>query len=202
MTTKTDNAFLESKLELRRWFLDEFKDKERRVFDACQGSMALWSILRKEYELTSYWGVDVKPKKGRVTVDSARVLALPGFRDNIVDVDTYGEPWKHWRALLPNIKQPTTVFLTVGGVRSLGLNNLAVSMETQTALGLDPADFPHFRKCGVKQERLRSFAIPYLINEAEDKHDLNIVTAKQHLNDVGSAWYIGVRLAPKRKRRT
>jgi hypothetical protein len=113
-STKTDNANLASKLKLRRHMLHRHHaDGDIRVFDCCQGEGIIWSKLRSEFALTSYWGVDVKPKRGRLKIDSTRVVCQPGLRCNVIDIDTYGLPWNHWVALLPTIVEPTTVFLTM-----------------------------------------------------------------------------------------
>lgn len=67
MATKTDNHNPAAKLALRRHFLRKYHAVgEIRVIDCCQGSAKLWTQLRKEFEIKSYWGVDVKPKAGRL----------------------------------------------------------------------------------------------------------------------------------------
>jgi hypothetical protein len=110
---KTDNANLKSKLALRRHMLQRHHSAgDIRVFDACQGDGLLWGRLRSEFPVAYYYGVDVKPKRGRLAIDSKRVVCQPGLNCNVIDVDTYGLPWDHWVALLPTIVEPTTVFLT------------------------------------------------------------------------------------------
>ena len=112
--TKTDNSNLAAKLALRRWFLDRFHaGRAFSVFDACQGSGLIWSELAKSYEF-EYWGVDTKRSPGRLAVDSRRILSLPGIGADVVDIDTYGSPWRHWMMLLPNVIRPASVFLTEG----------------------------------------------------------------------------------------
>lgn len=111
---KTDNSHLESKLELRRYFLHKYHTADKaNVFDCCQGSGKLWERLRDEFDV-DYWGVDLKPQKGRLKLDSVRFLATEGWNHNVIDIDTYGSPWKHWFAMLPNVQRSTTVFLTYG----------------------------------------------------------------------------------------
>jgi len=90
-----------------------------RVIDCCQGSGLLWSRLREEFPIESYWGIDRKAKPGRMTIDSVRVLGRP-LTANVVDIDTYGSPWDHWVALLPNVSARMLVFLTVGHCGGLG----------------------------------------------------------------------------------
>lgn len=112
---KIDNSNLTAKLELRRHFLRKYHaDEPPHVLDCCQGDGVIWKRLREEFPVTSYWGVDVKLKKGRVKLDSVRILAQPGWPQNVIDIDTYGSPWKHWAAMLLNVERPMTVFLTIG----------------------------------------------------------------------------------------
>jgi len=112
-STKTDSAHLTSKLTLRRHMLQRYHaNGDIRVFDACQGEGVLWGRLRSEFPVAYYYGVDVKPKRGRLAIDSKRVVCQPGLNCNVIDIDTYGLPWDHWVALLPTIAEPTTVFLT------------------------------------------------------------------------------------------
>lgn len=42
------------------------------------------------------------------------MLTQPGWQADILDLDTYGSPWKHYNAMLPNLSGPLTVFLTIG----------------------------------------------------------------------------------------
>lgn len=105
------------KLALRRYFLETYhKDEPIRVFDCCQGEGAIWGRLRTEFPVVSYWGVDSSKEKtraGRLVVDSKRILEQ-GVTENVIDVDTYGSPWKHWMAIIQNDYKTLTVFLTFG----------------------------------------------------------------------------------------
>jgi len=155
MKTKVDNHNLWAKLAIRRWALDRYHASGPiDVFDACQGSGRIWGTLRKEYTVSSYWGVDVKPLPGRLKIDSSRLLGVPGFSANVVDIDTYGSPWKHWLALLPNITIPTTVFLTVGrlvrgtpgkigkaGLSALGIAGMTLPAGIEAKLGEYSTDY-------------------------------------------------------------
>lgn len=112
---KSDNSNMTAKLKLRRYFLEKYHPAgDGRVFDCCQGEGEIWRRLRRDCQVASYWGVDLKPKKGRLKIDSIRVLEQPGWTDNIIDIDTYGSPWAHWLAMLPHVTEPMTVFLTIG----------------------------------------------------------------------------------------
>jgi hypothetical protein len=115
MTSKTDNHDPIAKLALRRYFLEKYhNDGSARVLDCCMGSGLLWKSLRLDHPVAKYVGLDVKPKKGRLKIDSVRYLDAGGWDHDVIDIDTYGSPWKHWFAVLAHVSQPTTVFLTIG----------------------------------------------------------------------------------------
>jgi hypothetical protein len=188
MAKKTDNANLGAKLELRRYFLRTYHvDEPIRVFECCQGSGVIWRELQKEFELASYWGVDVKPRKGRLKVDSSRVICQPGWTENVIDIDTYGQPWKHWEGMLPHVVRPISVFLTIGQVKA-GMGS-PVSNACREALGLGSLTIPPGIGCklneiAVSQLLTRCYAYALILTEA--------VEAVSH----GNARYIGVRLEP------
>jgi hypothetical protein len=132
---KVDNAGFWEKIALRRYFLSKYHaDGPFRVFDACCGTQKIWTQLRSEFAVEQYWGVDLKPAPGRVAIDSARLLHSRELVANydVIDIDTYGSPWTHWKNLLPNVSGPLTVFLTLGGTRA----NFTVSQDELTALGI------------------------------------------------------------------
>ena len=134
--TKTDNGNLPAKLYLRRYFLDKYHAGEPlRVMDCCQGDGHIWRQLRKEYNVETYFGIDIKPCTGRLKTDSLRVLRQPGWPENVIDVDTYGSPIKHLRAIVANIDKPLTVFLTYGMVMMRGGSN--VDQASLELFGLD-----------------------------------------------------------------
>ena len=191
MTAKTDNSNPQAKLELRRYFLRKYhSDDAPHVLDCCQGEGLLWKQLRREFSLASYWGVDVKKKKGRLKLDSVRILQQPGWPQNVVDVDTYGSPWKHWQAMLPNVRQPTTVFLTVGLIRiggGGGIDRVAVE-----ALGLQSLSIPP----GIAG-KLHDTALSHLLTMSYE-HGISIIEAVE-ASCTGNARYIGARLTPSRK---
>ena len=122
--TKTDNHNPAAKLMLRRHFLTKYHgDKPPRVLDCFQGSGLLWLKLSREFLLGSYWGVDLKPKKGRLKIDSSRILEQRGWEADVVDLDAYGSPWTHWRHLVRTFSgEAVTVFLTIGMVKVGGGN--------------------------------------------------------------------------------
>jgi len=183
---KTDNSFLETKLELRRHFLRKYHANERTsVLDCCQGDGVLWKKLGSEFDVDC-WGVDLKPKKGRMKIDSIRLLATPGWRQNVIDVDTYGSPWKHWFALLPNVSGATTVFLTFGHLTVAGGAADKLLLEAM-GIGFEKIKIPS--SLGAKMcER----GVDFCLAEAE-RHGLQLVEVVEGLPR-GNAQYFGVRL--------
>lgn len=123
MSIKTDNHNSGAKLELRRHYLRTYHGAgDARVLDCFQGGGKLWTTLQREFKLASYWGLDLKPRKGRLKLDSARVLDQRGWTENVIDLDAYGSPWKHYQALVRNAQTSCTVFLTIGMVKIGGGN--------------------------------------------------------------------------------
>jgi hypothetical protein len=185
MAKKTDNHNPEAKLKLRRYFLEKYHaDGSARVFDCCQGGGVMWSTIRRTHPVASYWGVDVKPKKGRLKIDSIRVLQQ-GVSQDVIDIDTYGSPWKHWLALLPKVNKPVTVFLTSAFLGTLGCS---LPSECKTALGI-PTNTPP--ACAMK---LYQLSVDILLSKAKDI--VTIIEAVE-VSSTGNARYIGVRLEPK-----
>ena len=189
MAKKTDNHNPEAKLKLRRHFLKKYHaDGTATVFDCCQGGGVMWDAIRRTHPVASYWGVDVKPKKGRLKIDSVRVLQQ-GVSQNVIDIDTYGSPWKHWMAMLPKVTKPVTVFLTIGQISICGS---PLSNESRAVLGIGNLHIPP--------------AIGLKLNELAVEHCLyqgNLcckITEAVEVSSTGNARYIGVRLEPKENR--
>lgn len=189
---KTDNAHLGAKLMLRRYFLDKFHtgaNAKPNVFDACQAEGVIWTHLRAEYPVR-YFGVDRKAKKGRLAIDSARLLEFPDLPYDVVDIDTYGAPWRHWMNLLPNVRKPVTVFITMGAVSIRGGTNY----ETLRALGLSESQVQSMPTS--LEGKLTNLAVDYCLglcyNFSLTPHD-----AREVIGPRGSARYFGVHLIPK-----
>lgn len=181
---KVDNSDLGAKLDLRRYFLRKYHgDDPPQVLDCCQGEGLLWKRLREEFNLASYWGIDIKPKKGRLKLDSVRLLQQPGWPQNVIDVDTYGSPWKHWEALLEHIRRPTTVFLTAGQW-PMGTDRMILH-----SLGLGGMAIPP----GISR-KLHGLAVSYLLTRGCVYGNLTIEIVEAV--STGSARYFGVRLEP------
>lgn len=187
---RVDNGDLEAKLELRRYFLSKYHTgaEKPRVLDCCQGSGVIWGRLRKEFELASYWGLDVKPKAGRLKIDSARVLAQPGWKENVIDVDTYGSPWKHWVGMQPNVERPLSVFLTIGQWQ------MGTDSKILEALGLGRVRIPP----GIAV-KLHELAVRYLLTTGCTRY-ISIIEAKEVVS-LGNARYLGIRIEPKKNAR-
>ena len=86
--TKTDNANIESKINLRR--LATAKLNELRVLDLFAGENKLWASFKK----ARYFGVEkVKGKGKNLNTDNIRVIqSLDLSEFNVIDVDSYGIP--------------------------------------------------------------------------------------------------------------
>lgn len=140
---KTDSKHLDSKLELRRYFLRNISPP-LHVLDCCAGDGVIWSKLRSEFSVSSYMGCDVKggTKGMTVKVDSIRVLALPGWKHNIVDIDVYGSPWPHFAALLSTCRHSVVVFLTWGMAAFNGVGAGGVDTAVAVFMGLGKLAMP------------------------------------------------------------
>ena len=170
---KTDNKSLTDKCELRRFLIEETKMEPLRVLDLFAGEGHIWNELRrvhrdpdapKPLQVTRYTPVDASERqKGqiRAKITPSLIAALDeneGLRRyNVIDIDTYGEPWEIWAAVLSRIKQPTLVFLTRGKVTYGGgkVSNFAkqvmgIPLEWQIPVKLDV--FNYADECALKQE--------------------------------------------------
>lgn len=186
---KSDNSNLRAKLDLRRYMLRAYHaDELIHVLDCCQGDGLIWKTLRREFNVDSYWGVDVRKRKGRLAIRSERILAQHGWTQNVIDIDTYDSPWRHWQAMLPNVARPTTVFLTVGRG---GPNRIKLSREELRAMGLDLERIPQMP--GLTH-RLADKAVRYLLTNGF-QHGVILQYAVEAVSD-GNARYLGLRLTP------
>ena len=188
---KTDNHDPAAKLALRMHFLRKYhSDGGARVLDCCAGSGLLWGEIRQSIKLVSYLGLDVKKKKGRLGIDSSRYLAAGCNAFDVIDVDTYGAPWKHWFEILKHMEQPTTVFLTVGMIKKGGGG--ALQNEEKEALGITGLHVP-MGICG----RLHELSVKCCLTACY-RYDIMIVDAVEAAS-TGNARYIGVRLERQKK---
>lgn len=184
---KTDNHNLAAKLALRRQLLHKYHAGESlQVLDCCQATGRIWSELRPEFRMGSYWGVDLKPKKGRLKIDSVRILDQPGWTQNVIDIDAYGSPWKHYFALLRHCAHSVTVFLTIGLVK-IGGGNYDRALVPVLGLTFKRLELPN--SLGA---RVGALALQHAIT-APSSHGLHLVEALEASSD-GNARYIGLRL--------
>ena len=181
---KTDNKYLAEKVALRTYFLRKYHQDNAKVFDCCQGAGLIWKTIRKEFKVASYWGVDLKARPGRVAMNSVDVLNRK-LTDNVIDVDTYGEPWQHWLTMLPNIVQPTTVYLTWTSLCSINMSSIVKRHVFGGELRMPSSLFG----------KLWDYANATLLT-APEQHGLEIVECMETVNKTPSR-YIGIHVRPK-----
>lgn len=194
MVQKIDNSQLEAKLELRRHFLRRFHEAAPpTVLDCCAGHGVLWAALREEFQIGPYLGLDLdQKKKGQLRVDSRRFLAAGDVEHDVIDIDTYGQPWGHWSALLPHLVQPATVFLTIGQLVRGTVGSL--QKKALDALGLGgitrlPKGF---------HTKLAEIAVSHCLTRSYD-YGIVIEYAAEVESHNRNVRYIGVRLTPEKK---
>src|SRR5688500_1633113 len=110
--------------------------------------------------------------------------------EDVIDVDTYGSPWRHWAALLPNVSRPTTVFLTIGATMFRG----SVDAFALEAMGL------RFKRLHLPESmcgKLSDLSLPYCLHLAR-RFGVEISDAIEAVSD-GNARYIGCRIHPKKQ---
>lgn len=183
---KTDNHDPRAKLNLRRYFLEKYHPQgTARVLDCCMATGFLWKVLRSEWRVASYVGLDMKYKKGRLKIDSARYLEAGGWDHNCIDIDTYGAPWRHYvNALKQNKQAELTIFFTIGkGMKDLSrLDDVALE-----SIGLKGLHVP-----ASIQGKLHKLSINYCLAACYEYGMIPIDT--QESQSTGNARYIGVRL--------
>lgn len=186
-TKKTDNGNFAGKIALRRYFLEKYPCSS--IIDCCQGDKRIWNELLPHHPEAKYLGVDIKNKKGRLAIDSQRLLNQPGWNFDVIDIDTYGSPWAHWSSLLRYGKTGLTVFLTIGLVKIMGGR---LSKEVIAWLGFKSFDPPIPTSLASK---CNAIALPYCLKQAE-KHGY-ILHEVLEAPPAKNARYIGIRLTKK-----
>lgn len=189
--TQTDNYFLEPKLLLRRYFLKKYaSDKNKlKIMDCCAVDRVIWSILMSEFQNVEYVGFDVKSEKRKAfRIDSTRILEQPSNYD-VVDIDTYGEPWQHYFNLLKNnSSKDLIVFLTIGLIKAAG--GACSKLAKEYAFGSLANKIPNtiaapyiFSNSNILLAK--AIECKYVINETQEAFPQN------------NARYIGVKLTKK-----
>lgn len=179
---KCDNHFLDAKLELRRRILKEQKQFDRlSVVDCFSGSETIWTALRKEFKVAEYLALDTKAKKARLKIDSLRYLENQKWEHNVIDLDAYGSPWRHWFEVLKRGKS-CIVFLTVG-------NTLFKIQQTEAikTLGID------FKLPGGLQGALAELICDHCLAALFD-FGFAVKSAYEAKNPGGNARYFGIEL--------
>lgn len=156
---KTDNHSLEEKCVLRRLLVEIAGFESLHVLDLFAGEGNIWRELRRQsrdpeapppLRVERYTPVDAAAKQAgqlRFKITPRLIASLNGDetvtayagnglnRYNVVDVDTYGDPFEIWRELLFRIKQTTVVFLTRGRV-TYGSGRMPISKLAKQVCGI------------------------------------------------------------------
>jgi hypothetical protein len=136
---KTDNQHLQQKVDLRSTICSRLSEP-LRVLDLFSGEGRVWAAMRQNFNLTSYTPVDQNPRQLgaiKMKVDGRTVRAFNPDKFNVFDIDTYGEPWEVFDAVLPRIRLQTALFLTYGHIGGMG----NISNYLREACGI-PAEWP------------------------------------------------------------
>lgn len=179
--SKTD---LQLKLELRRRVLRYARFRSLRVLDLYAGEGHIWRALRDEFPMAGYFPCDIRPRqpgslKANVTPLFVESIASADF--NVVDIDTYGEPWASWSAVAKRIRRRTAVFLTHGVVGMGQTSHLALQ-----TMGI-PTSWKIPLKPHIARFAARFFIVPELYNAR--------LIAAWHA-DAGNATYYGLLVNP------
>lgn len=144
--TKQHNANLRQKVEQRLRGLAVFS-APAIVLDCCMGPGLIWQEIRKQQPVEEYMGLDLKPQRGGLRMDSRRYCKSPAVaRHSVIDIDTYGAPWEHYFAAADRIRSRWLVFLTIGQVM-MGTQWLAVD----DIIGRRFADMPQMLRAKIAQ---------------------------------------------------
>lgn len=183
--TKTDNANLDLKVELRRRVLKGARFRRPlRVLDLYAGEGKIWRQLRAEFPLGGYMPCDIRPRMAgtvKVNVTPIFVEAIAAGRYNVIDIDTYGEPWATWAAVAHRLRHRTAIFLTHG----------VVGMGQTSHLALEAMGIPHTWKIPVKPHIARFAARFFIVPQFGRVQVESAWTA-----EAGNATYYGLIVSP------
>ena len=138
--SNSENQSLKTKTDLRERILEQAALPELRVLDLCAGSGDVWRNIGRRRPLAQYLPVDMKPQMPGTIKAKVNARFIAGFdigRFNVVDVDTFGEPWEIWLALAPKLRGRTAVFLTHG---YMTVGRCSLSNVARQAVGI-PAEW-------------------------------------------------------------
>jgi hypothetical protein len=158
--------------------------------DCCAGEQKIWKELRKTCEC-SYLGIDKKEIKGTLKMDSVKYLQRGhGAAFDIIDIDTYGCPFRHLAAVVRYIRKPTTVFLTFG-LKGVG----SINGEALTALGIN---FPVPRAIAAElSEKLLGDVIVGIVHPHTIEYMTEAPCGSSENRDRGRfTRYVGLRIIP------
>lgn len=121
MREMIDNRSLHSKVKLRRYLLERLGwTDDVRVLDACTGKGLIWTEMEQHVTIKRWTRCDIKPEPGAENGTVLRLSAVQSLSNmdladfNVIDIDTYGEPWSAYHVLLQRFTTPMAVFLTYG----------------------------------------------------------------------------------------
>ena len=116
MRTQTDNRSLRDKVRLRHDICARLGEP-LRVLDLFAGEGWIWKKMGETFPIAAYTPVDIRPRQPgciRLDVNARTIHAFNPNQFNVIDIDTYGEPWAIWGGLAPRIQRRLAVFLTCG----------------------------------------------------------------------------------------
>jgi len=187
MSRKTDNHNPAAKLCLRRYFLNAYhSENPPDVLDCYSGYGAMWGKLKNEFRVKRYTGIDVRKIPGALRMDSLQYLRRDDWEHDVVDLDAYGSPWKHFFTALPRLGTATTIFLTVGNAGLGSVDRLALEAAGIT---FDVPIGMHKGMCNWLTDIC--IASPLQLG-------FRIRDARESMNPGGNARYLGLRLERER----
>ena len=139
---KTDNRSIADKLIIRQTVIEEADVGSLRVLDLFAGEGNLWGRLREKFHVETYTPVDMAARQAgqiRFKITPRLIAALDLSRFNVIDIDTYGDPFALWHEVLFRIKTRTVVFLTRGRV-TYGAGRMPISKHAKKVMGI-PIDW-------------------------------------------------------------
>jgi hypothetical protein len=129
-----------------------------RVLDLYAGEGWMWKKLRQSLKIAAYTPVDIRPRQAgtiRMNVTGRSVLGFNPDRFNVIDIDTYGDPWEVWEGLRRRITRRSAVFIT-NGIMGRGEGSLSLFLRAQ-------AGIPHAWPLPVNEGLIRYLGRCYFV---------------------------------------